>query len=120
LNCTYDFGDGWEHSIKVERMLPGVLVDTLPMCVGGGGATPPEDCGGVPGYQELVQIMADPERQLSVGGFKGSMQHTMTRPGGWSVADEAATPDLLLGGPEGPDVGAVEGRMDDAPDRPPV
>ncbi|MBS0450148.1 MAG: LysR family transcriptional regulator [Proteobacteria bacterium] len=59
-------------------------------------------------------------RQLKQGGFNRSMQHTMPRFGGRSVADEAATPDLLLGGPEGPNVGAVEGRMDDAPDRPPV
>ena len=33
---------------------------TLPLCIGGAGATPPEDCGGVPGYAELVRAMADP------------------------------------------------------------
>ena len=60
LNYTYDFGDNWEHSIKLERTLPGVLFDTLPICAAGAGATPPEDCGGDGGYAELIEIMADP------------------------------------------------------------
>jgi hypothetical protein len=60
LNYVYDFGDSWQHSIKIERTLPGALALELPMCVGGANATPPEDCGGVSGYEEFVEAMADP------------------------------------------------------------
>ncbi len=60
LNYVYDFGDYWEHRIKVEKTLapdPGLA---LPFCVAGACATPPEDCGGVPGYAEFMQAMANP------------------------------------------------------------
>lgn len=60
LNYIYDFGDYWEHRIKVEKTLAMVPGLTLPFCVDGAGATPPEDCGGVPGYADFVQAMADP------------------------------------------------------------
>ena len=61
LNYVYDFGDYWEHRIKVEKTLAPVPGLDLPFCVGGACATPPEDCGGVPGYAELVQAMANPD-----------------------------------------------------------
>jgi hypothetical protein len=64
LNYVYDFGDYWEHRIKIEKTLAPVPELALPYCVGGACAAPPEDCGGVPGYAEFVQAMAnsdDPE-----------------------------------------------------------
>lgn len=61
LNYVYDFGDYWEHRIKVEKTLAPVPGLDLPFCVGGACATPPEDCGGVPGYAEFVRAMADPD-----------------------------------------------------------
>ena len=61
LNYVYDFGDYWEHRIKIEKTLAPVPGLALPFCVGGACATPPEDCGGVPGYAEFVQAMADPD-----------------------------------------------------------
>jgi len=60
LSYVYDFGDYWEHRIKVEKTLAAVPELALPFCVGGSGATPPEDCGGVPGYADFVQAMSDP------------------------------------------------------------
>ena len=51
----YDFGDGWEHDIEVL----GRGGET-PGGVGGEGACPPEDCGGPPGYAELLQALANP------------------------------------------------------------
>ena len=46
---------------KVEKTLAPVPGLDLPFCVGGACATPPEDCGGVPGYAEFVQAMANPD-----------------------------------------------------------
>lgn len=59
LRYTYDFGDSWEHDIVVEKVLPP---DGVPhaVCVGGRRAAPPEDCGGVWGYEALREILADP------------------------------------------------------------
>jgi hypothetical protein len=59
----YDFGDDWDHNILVEKILP---VDTLvkyPRCIGGKRACPPEDCGGVWGYVNLLEAIADPEHE---------------------------------------------------------
>ena len=46
---TYDFGDGWEHGIVLEKRLPVDPMVTCLVCTGGQLACPPEDCGGVPG-----------------------------------------------------------------------
>lgn len=58
---TYDFGDGWEHRVTVEKVLPAGSVATVPACIDGRRACPPEDCGGTWGYRELLEILADPE-----------------------------------------------------------
>jgi hypothetical protein len=60
LTYVYDFGDNWEHRIKVEKAYGPDPHFKLPFCVDGAGATPPEDCGGEPGYEDFVQAMADP------------------------------------------------------------
>lgn len=60
LRYTYDLGDNWEHEILVEKILDRDASVTYPRCVGGRRAAPPEDCGGVWGYAELVEILADP------------------------------------------------------------
>jgi len=57
---TYDFGDGWEHRIVVEKVLPAGRVATVPACTDGRRACPPEDCGGTWGYRELLEILSDP------------------------------------------------------------
>ncbi len=56
----YDFGDGWEHEITLEKILPSDTSTTLPVCIAGAMNCPPEDCGGVWGYSELLEIMKDP------------------------------------------------------------
>jgi hypothetical protein len=58
---TYDFGDGWEHSIVVEKVLPPDAEHAYPMCVGGKRHGPPEDCGGVPGFYNLLEAIGDPK-----------------------------------------------------------
>jgi hypothetical protein len=57
---TYDFGDDWRHEIVVEKVLPADEVATVPACIGGRRACPPEDCGGPWGYRELLEVLADP------------------------------------------------------------
>ncbi|OGA51686.1 MAG: hypothetical protein A3F74_06555 [Betaproteobacteria bacterium RIFCSPLOWO2_12_FULL_62_58] len=57
----YDMGDDWLHEIKVEKILapePGVQ---YPRCTGGERACPPEDCGGFPGYYNVLEALADPK-----------------------------------------------------------
>lgn len=57
----YDFGDGWRHKVTLEKAL-FVEADTpLPQCIKGKRACPPEDIGGVWGYAQALEAMADPE-----------------------------------------------------------
>lgn len=56
----YDFGDGWDHRIKVEKVLPAIACPQVPYCVDGANACPPEDVGGEPGYADFLESMADP------------------------------------------------------------
>ena len=59
----YDFGDGWKHEIEVEKILPAETAVHYPRCVDGKRACPPEDCGGPPGYEYLLEVLADPEHE---------------------------------------------------------
>lgn len=59
ISYEYDFGDGWMHSIRLEKILPIKLNTTYPVCIRGKRSCPPEDCGGIWGYQHLVEVMAD-------------------------------------------------------------
>lgn len=56
---VYDFGDDWEHKIKVEKVLPADACP-VPMCIGGANACPPEDVGGPYGYADFLEAIADP------------------------------------------------------------
>lgn len=60
IKYTYDFGDDWVHKITVEKSLPRAADVAVPACIDGRRAAPPEDCGGVWGYEELLAILADP------------------------------------------------------------
>jgi hypothetical protein len=57
----YDFGDSWEHQIVVEKILPAELGVRYPICIAGKRACPPEDCGGVWGYESLLEAISDPK-----------------------------------------------------------
>ncbi len=58
---TYDFGDNWRHTVTVEsRLLPDESFNTWPVCIAGQNACPPEDVGGVGGYAEFLDAIADP------------------------------------------------------------
>ncbi|MEE9307525.1 MAG: plasmid pRiA4b ORF-3 family protein [Spirochaetia bacterium] len=58
---TYDFGDGWTHTLRLERILPVQDRKRLPRCLAGGRACPPEDVGGTGGYAEFLEALSDPE-----------------------------------------------------------
>jgi hypothetical protein len=63
LKYLYDFGDGWEHTIKIERLIdpePGML---YPRLIEAKGHCPPEDVGGPWGYGELLEALADPSNE---------------------------------------------------------
>lgn len=53
----YDFGDGWHHTIEVEQVLPVEKNKHYPVCLAGERAGPPEDCGGVWGYANLLSAV---------------------------------------------------------------
>jgi hypothetical protein len=57
----YDFGDGWEHTIVIEKILPPDPKQQLPMCVKGKRACPPEDVGGVWGYDNFLEAINNPK-----------------------------------------------------------
>jgi hypothetical protein len=57
----YDFGDSWEHEITVENILPGAATATTALCLDGARACPPEDCGGIWGYAELLKTLKNPK-----------------------------------------------------------
>ena len=60
----YDFGDGWEHDIVVEDVLPMPPEngwDWSPKLLDGDRAAPPEDTGGLPGYEALLQALRNPD-----------------------------------------------------------
>jgi len=60
LRYTYDFGDDWDHDIRVEKVLDRDETARYPRCTGGRRAAPPDDCGGVWGYAELVEVLSNP------------------------------------------------------------
>ncbi len=62
----YDFGDSWEHEIKLEKAEPFDPSRPEPLCLAGELACPPEDCGGTPGYYAILEALrnpADPESE---------------------------------------------------------
>jgi Plasmid pRiA4b ORF-3-like protein len=63
LHYEYDFGDGWIHRITLERILVAEKDKTYPMLVAGKGGCPPEDCGGIYGYEDLKKIMSNPKHK---------------------------------------------------------
>lgn len=60
IDYIYDFGDNWEHSLIVSDVRPGDPIIAYPRFVDGERDCPPEDCGGIPGFHEMLEARADP------------------------------------------------------------
>jgi Plasmid pRiA4b ORF-3-like protein len=60
IEYEYDFGDGWEHELVIEARTVAAEDGVYPACVAGGGACPPEDCGGSYGFAELKELLNGP------------------------------------------------------------
>jgi Plasmid pRiA4b ORF-3-like protein len=81
LTYVYDYGDYWEHVVRVERTYPADAEVHYPRCTGGRRAAPPEDCGGLWEYQESLREHGDAgadvfdreelNRRLSEGRWSG-------------------------------------------------
>ncbi len=63
LKYLYDFGDGWEHMVKVERITDAVPGTAYPVLIDAAGRCPPEDVGGPWGYAEFLDAIADPAHE---------------------------------------------------------
>ena len=59
----YDYGDDWEHVVKLEKILERTAGVSYPVCTDGERACPPEDCGGSWGYEDFLEAIMDPTHE---------------------------------------------------------
>ncbi len=57
----YDFGDGWEHTVVLEKVLESEKGVKYPVCLEGARSCPPEDCGGPHGYEDFLEAIKNPK-----------------------------------------------------------
>lgn len=80
---TYDFGDDWEHAVKLEKILDADSDVKYPLCLEGKRACPPEDVGGVFGYERFLEIISDPsheEHEEMIGWAKSQIEREKIDP----------------------------------------
>ena len=85
----YDFGDSWRHLVALEDVLPRGAVKS-PRCIAGARACPPEDCGGVNGFAEFLEAIADaghPEHAELLRWVGGSYAPEAFNPAGVKFSD---------------------------------
>ena len=61
LIYTYDFGDNWQHTILIEAVAAADPATAYPRFIEGANRAPPEDVGGIPGFENFLTIMAKPK-----------------------------------------------------------
>ena len=85
VRYLYNFNDSWVHRIKLEACTPTgspEALSSLPICLGGRNACPPEDCGGIPGFAQRLQALQDPQHPAALA------EHLSVRnlqPAGWDA-----------------------------------
>ena len=60
IGYVYDMGDNWQHRIIVETLKQGEAGAQYPQFLGGERRCPPEDVGGIPGFEEFSEAMTSP------------------------------------------------------------
>lgn len=55
----YDFGDSWAHEVLIEAEVEASSAKRTAQCIQGANACPPEDCGGVFRYLNMLNILRD-------------------------------------------------------------
>ncbi len=96
FSYEYDFGDRWRHEVLFEGCLPADQGVRYPLCLEGERACPPEDVGGVSGYEEFLEVIADashPEHEEWMTWAGGDFDPTRFDP-------KATTKDMLRGLPD--------------------
>lgn len=63
LCYLYDFGDGWQHTIKIQDLDDADPATDYPVLLDASGRCPPEDVGGPWGYEEFLEALADPDHE---------------------------------------------------------
>jgi hypothetical protein len=94
IGYVYDFGDDWVHRVIVEKVLPADPKLTYPRCIGGKRACPPEDCGGVWGYEEFLTAISDaahPEHESLLEWVGGAFDPEAFDPGSFAVVSGLAS-----------------------------
>jgi len=75
FSYEYDFGDSWDHEVVLEKILPPDAAFKHLKCLAGANASPPEDCGGLWGYYNLLEALADskhPEHEEMIEWMGGA------------------------------------------------
>ena len=110
FDYDYDFGDSWRHRITVDKFLPPDATSaTIAVCIGGARACPPEDCGGIFGYDNLLKILKNaghPEHQsmkewlgrpFDAGAFDAERTNFWLRKLKWPRVTEGQLGKILMG-----------------------
>lgn len=63
IKYEYDFGDSWEHTITLEKILPPDSQIQIPKCIAGKRNCPPENCGGAWRYSDIIDILKQPKHE---------------------------------------------------------
>lgn len=61
MGYEYDFGDSWQHEVVLEEVTESQPGIKYPRCVDGQRACPPEDVGGVWGFIDFLDAIANPD-----------------------------------------------------------
>lgn len=75
----YDFGDAWDHIVKLEKRSPGGDQDHVPVCLAGENAAPSDDMGGIYGYYQLLDALRNKDDEMhdeAVGSLGAKFDET--------------------------------------------
>ncbi|UGY20624.1 plasmid pRiA4b ORF-3 family protein [Bradyrhizobium septentrionale] len=82
IHYLYDFGDSWDHVIKLEKWFDNTTTEGLPLLLEAAGGCPPEDVGGAPGYPNTPMPSVTPPirstNKCASGARSGSIPTSST------------------------------------------